>query len=337
MPVRKAARDGVPEELHQTTWCAERSIAFIEANRDRPWLLSVNPYDPHPPFNPHKRYRDMFEPEAMPGPHFQLSDLALQERLASVDFQSKGRDPKELDIHHPILPKPMAWHGDKAAEYGPGARDAWSLQAAYYAMIKLIDDQLARILGALESTGQRQRTIVIFTSDHGEMLGDHGLIEKGCRFYEGLVRVPLVFNCPGRIAEGVVSDALVELMDKAPTVLDLAGVPAPERMQARSLQPILEGAAAPSHHRDFVRCEYYGALALPGQSLATMYRDRRHKLVTYHDHGLGELYDLEADPFEHDNLWDAPTHQELRHRLVQASFDATMAAIDRGPPRIGPM
>ena len=192
--------DGVPEELHQTTWCAERSIAFIEANRDRPWLLSVNPYDPHPPFNPPKRYRDMFEPEAMPGPHFQQSDLALQERLAAVDFQSKGRDPDELDIHHPILPKPMAWHDGRRLEYGPGARDAWSLQAAYYAMIKLIDDQLARILAALDETGQRERTIVIFTSDHGEMLGDHGLIEKGCRFYEGLVRVPLIVSWPGRIA-----------------------------------------------------------------------------------------------------------------------------------------
>ena len=71
-----------------------------------------------------------------------------------------------------------------------GGRDGKTLQAAYYAMIKLIDDVLGRILGTLEETGQRERTVIIFTSDHGEMLGDHGLIQKGCRFYEGLVRVP---------------------------------------------------------------------------------------------------------------------------------------------------
>ena len=108
-------------------------------------------------------------------------------------------------------------------------------------------------------------------------------------------------------------------------------------MQARSLQPILDGAASPDQHRDFVRCEYYDALALPGQSLATMYRDRRHKVVTYHDHGLGELYDLEADPFEHDNLWENPAYQSLKLELMQRSFDASMLAMDPGSPRIGPM
>lgn len=329
--------DGVPEDLHQTTWCAERSIAFIEEHKGEPWLLSVNPYDPHPPFNPPKRYRDMFDPATMPGPHFRPSDLALQERLAAVDFQSKGRDPKELDIKNPILPKTLHRGEGEAQGESPGARDAWSLQAAYYAMIKLIDDELARVLGALDRTGQRENTIVIFTSDHGETLGDHGLIQKGCRFYEGLVRVPLVFNCPGRVREGVVSDALVELMDKAPTVLDYAGIPIPERMQAKSLKPILDGKADAEHHRDFVRTEFYGALDMPDETLATMYRDRRWKAVTYHGHGLGELYDLEADPWEHENLWDDPAHQELKHRLIAASYDATMAAIDRGPPRVGPM
>jgi arylsulfatase A-like enzyme len=116
-------------------------------------------------------------------------------------------------------------------------------------MIKLIDDQLGRILEALEASNQRENTVIIFTSDHGEMLGDHGLIQKGCRFYEGLVRVPLIWSWPGHFQQGLQSDALVELTDIAPTLLQLAGQPVPERMQGRSLLPILTGQAAPEHHR----------------------------------------------------------------------------------------
>ena len=102
--------------------------------------------------------------------------------------------------------------------------------------------------------------MVIFSTDHGEALGDHGLIEKGCRFYEGLVHVPLIVSWPGVLAQGLRADALVELQDQAPTILELAGLPVPATMQGRSLLPILEGRADPGHHRDFVRSEYYDAI-----------------------------------------------------------------------------
>jgi len=327
---------GVPAELHQTTWCAEKTIEFIREEREGPWLASVNIYDPHPPFNPPQAYRDLFDPAQMPGPHFRESDLAQQAKLAAVDFQSKGRTPDNLDIKSPVLPaSPLNpdWLGHESA----GKRDAWTLQAAYYAMIKLIDDQLGRILGALEESGQRDNTVIIFTSDHGEMLGDHGLIQKGCRFYEGLVRVPLIWSWPGHFEAGLRSDALVELTDKAPTLLALAGQTPPAHMQGRSLLPILTGEAAPDQHRDFVRSEYYDALGLADGSFATMVRDRRYKLVVYHGHGLGELYDLQADPHEFTDLWDDPAHQAIKLDLMQRSFDASMLAMDRGPQRIGPM
>ena len=135
---------------------------------------------------------------------------------------------------------------------------AKEVMAAYYAMIELIDDNVGRMIQALEESGQRENTLVIFTSDHGELLGDHQLVGKGCRFYECLVRVPLICSWPGRVQEGRVCDALVELMDIAPTLLELAEVPAPDRMQGRSLWPLLTGQT--QTHRAYVRSEYYRAL-----------------------------------------------------------------------------
>lgn len=325
--------DGVPAELHQTTWCAEKAIDFIKERRNGPWLASVNIYDPHPPFNPPKAYRDMFDPAAMPDPLFRESDLAQQAQLSGIDFQSKGRRPDDLDIKSPVIPWAQT-RGLKEPETA-GKRDAKTLIGAYYAMIKLIDDQVGRMLDALEETGQRDNTLVIFMSDHGEMLGDHGLIQKGCRFYEGLVRVPLILSWPGQVSSGVQSDALVELMDVTPMLLELGGVGVPEYMQGRSLLPLLTGSR--NIHRDFVRCEYYHALDLPGAAHATMYRNRRYKLVVYHGRDLGELYDLERDPGEFDNLWNDVDHQAIRLDLMQRSFDASMLAMDKGPPRIGPM
>ncbi|MCB0106678.1 MAG: sulfatase-like hydrolase/transferase, partial [Caldilineaceae bacterium] len=297
---------------------------------------SVNIYDPHPPFNPPKAYRDQFDPALMPGPLFDKRDLAHQNKLAAIDFQSKAQDPSELDIKSPIVPR-SPLNADWLDAQGGGARDAKTLQAAYYAMIKLIDDQLGRLLALLEETGQRENTMIIFMSDHGETLGDHGLIQKGCRFYEGLVRVPLIWSWPGHFPAGVRSDALVELTDIAPTLMELAGELVPDHIQGRSLLPILTGEQSPDQHRDFVRCEYYDALDHADHTHATMYRDKQYKLVVYHGHGLGELYDLVADAGEFNDLWDHEAYQAIKLDLIQRSFDASMLAMDRGPQRIGPM
>ncbi|MEZ4867207.1 MAG: sulfatase-like hydrolase/transferase [Caldilineaceae bacterium] len=304
----------IPPELHQTSWGTDMAIDFIAEKRDGPWLMSINLFDPHAPFDPPQAYLDRYTPAQMPEPLFRTSDLAAQTALAGIDFQNPGRDPASFN--------------------------AKAIIAAYYAMIELIDDNVGRLLDALEQTGQRENTLIIFMSDHGETLGDHGLLLKGCRFYEGLVRVPLVVSWPGHLQAGVVSDALVELTDIAPTLLELAGLPVPESMQGRSLLPILQGAASPQHHRDFVRCEYYRALTPDPQrngftgSYATMIRTARYKLMVYHGHELGELFDLENDPGEFENLWDDPTHADMRFRLLQQNFDALAAAVDVGTKQV---
>lgn len=130
---------------------------------------------------------------------------------------------------------------------------------------------------------------------------------------------------------------MVELTDCAPTLYELSGQSVPKWVQGRSLLSILTGKANLEHHRDFVRCEYYNALDLPDATYTTMYRDKRYKLVLYHGHQLGELYDLELEPHEFNNLWDSPTHQMRKLDLMQRSFDASMLAMDQGPRRIRPM
>ena len=298
-----AEQDNVPPHLHQTFWCTEQAIAFIEKNRrpDQPWLLSINPFDPHPPFDPPWEYYRRYNPDTMPGAHFKDSDLAHQQKLtaAGVDFQSQPQHPDMWD-HRKV-------------------------QAAYYAMIEQIDHEFGRILDHLDQTGQRDNTIVIFTSDHGEALGDHGLMLKGCRFYDGSVRVPLMISWPGHFQKDVRCDALVELTDLTPTLYDALEMEMPYDGQGISLMPVLTGQT--EAHRSSVRAEFYGAIAYPDQTHATMYRDRRWKLITYHGKNLYELYDMENDPWEHHDLSEDPEYQDVKWDLVRKSFDATVRAL----------
>ncbi len=307
--------ENIPFKWHQTTWCANTAIDFIRRRTGSPWFLSINTFDPHLPMDAPDDFRKPYETEDLPPPLFTESDLELQQRLSSHLFASTPERPEERHI-----------------------RD----KASYYGMIEIIDRNVGRILDTLEEMGLRKDTVIIFTSDHGESLGDHALRSKGCRFHEGLVRVPLIFSWPGVIQQGVVSDALVELIDIAPTLADIVGDPL-EWVQGKSLLPMLVGDAPLDYHREYVRCEYYDVLDLTWgkdeepapPSFATMYRDKRYKLNVYHGNEYGELYDLQSDPNEFSNLWEDPANQELKYRLIKASFDASMIITDPGSHRIG--
>ena len=306
------ARDNIPPHLHQTYWCTEKSIEFIEKNRreNQPWLLSVNPFDPHPPFDAPWEYYRRYDPETLPGAHFQDSDILHQSKLteAGIDFQSQSKPPSE-------------W-------------DEVRMQASYYAMIEQIDHEFGRLLDHLEAKELRENTIVIFTSDHGEALGDHGLAFKGCRFYEGSIRVPLIISWPSHFLADVQSDALVELLDLVPTLYDALGVDIPYYVQGKSLAPLLTGQVPCNQHREAVRCEFFGALATPDQTHATMYRNRRWKLIVYHQKGICELYDLDNDPWEHNDLAEHADYQAIKWELMQKSFDTTVYAHPKMTPRV---
>lgn len=310
-------KEGVPAEFHQTTWCAEVAIDFIRENLGRPWFFSMNCFDPHHPFDPPGEYLQRYDPADMPLPKVGPHDPA-----AKTSFQ-------QLDA---------VWAHNNFGEFhtaGMRDDDRRQVTAAYYAMCELIDDQVGRIMAALEESRQRENTIVVFMSDHGEMLGDHGLYFKGPHFYDEAVRVPLVISWPARFSSGLRVTGLTELIDLVPTLLEACGRPVPARVQGLSLLPHLTGAADPARHREFVYSEYLNSWT-HGDAYATMLRSETKKIVVYHGTDQGELYDLADDPDEFQNLWHSPEHTALKMQLLKQCFDASVFTMDPDPPRLGP-
>lgn len=323
---------GVPEELHQAAWMAERAIAFINEPRKGPWLLSLNPFDPHPPFDPPEALFRKYADRDLDPPLFRSSDIDHQRRFHNVRNQMR-------EAVNPVLgeaeraeyaPKP----GDPLGAKPPRRFDGMAVKAAYYAMIENLDRALGRIIDHLEACGLMDKTIVIFTSDHGEMLGDHGLLYKGCRFFEGLVHVPLIVSGPG-IAAGQRRRAMVETVDIAPTLLDFAGINQDHDMQGLSLRRIL--STGPDDHKETAVTDFNDSVATSETKTytqASMTCDGRYKLAVYHSHpGLGELFDLLEDPHEFHCRWNDPDYQSLKCELLARHMDRMMGTISAGPER----
>ena len=316
-PDSRWVQTGMPREHHQTTWCTEKAVEFIRADTSAPWLFSVNIFDPHHPFDP---------PAAYLAPYLEkLNDIPLPNY---TELQDKS-----------------AWHRqDHSGAYGnkglyPFAEmsnaDHRLIRTAYWAMCDLIDAELGNLLDALEQTGQADNTIVIFTSDHGEMLGDHGVYLKGPYFYDCAVRVPLIIRWPNGFGAGEYQ-SLVELVDLPQTLLDFLGLEHEPGMQGKSFAAMLKGA---DEHRSSVYCEYYDAMSrhrnpLPWSS--TMVRDPRFKIVQHHSDGSGELYDLEQDPHEQKNLWSDPSFVKDKVRMLELLANRMVQAVDPLPLGSGP-
>ncbi|MCL2664114.1 MAG: sulfatase-like hydrolase/transferase [Defluviitaleaceae bacterium] len=309
---------GVPDEFHVTTFCVEKAMGFIEAYADYhcPWLFSVNIWAPHLTLAPVDEYMERY--------------LDMVDEIPDADFfeGELGTKPPYQAIYQKNIAHNFDWNTMTA-------RERKFCKAAYWAAVDHIDYQIGRLLDCLEATGQKENTMVIFTSDHGELIGDHGLYIKGPFLYEGAVRVPLIISYPGVIPAGTRRSALVELADLAPTVLDCAGLPREPGMQARSLWNFLTDAKAEDFFREDVYCEYMNSNPDTLAQFCTMVRGERYKIVVFHGQKLGELYDLNTDPAELNNLWDSPGHAEAKIEMLKRVCDRLAQNADPLPERIG--
>jgi arylsulfatase A-like enzyme len=314
---------GIPQAFSQTQWCTDKAIGFIQAAQaeGKPWLFSVNWFDPHHAFDP--------------------PDDLMDKYIAKLDeMPLPGYTEGELDGKPLFQRKDHGGSYDRPGHYAYTAmngRDHKMLRAAYYAMIELIDIHVGRLLDYLEESGQLDNTLILFHTDHGEMLGDHGIYLKGPYFYEQAVRVPLIAAYGKRFTPGAVYEGLTELTDLAPTILEACGIAPEPGMQGVSLYREMMNPAG--NHRDSVYCEYYNANIRHRDPKAylTMVRDDRYKLVRAHflEDGQvqGELYDLLMDPSETINRYHDAAYLEIKTHMLERMTDRMAATADPLPVR----
>jgi len=319
-PKRKHSWD-LPEEFHYSRWTADRSIAFLEQCKTRgaPFFLWSSFQDPHPPYLVPEPWASMYNPDDMvPG------------RLV----------PGEHDANPPHFAKTQERKPDFSMyreTYGPhGFRshliDEKELRrciATYYGMISLMDHHIGRILDALDRLGLAEQTLVVFTTDHGHFLGQHGLIAKGAFHYEDMIRVPMLVRYPERVADNVTSSALQSLVDFAPTCLGAAGIDVPGFMTGLNQFEAWCGQA--DTPRDHVIVENRHE---PTRVHLRTYVDQRYKITVYRDHEYGELFDLQEDPGEIRNRWSDPEYAGVKSELLRRFLNAVLKYEPTRMPRI---
>ncbi|MEA2982928.1 MAG: hypothetical protein QOF09_4751, partial [Alphaproteobacteria bacterium] len=291
--VPQAYRTAIPEELYATAFLGDRACAYLdEADDDAPFFLMVSFPDPHHPFNPPGKYWDMYKPEQFPVPEaYSRNDWTPPTLVQNI---IKERETGKANL-------------TGMGTIGVSAREAQEARALTCGMIACIDDAVAAVLGALDRSGKRDDTVVIFTSDHGDHLGDHRLMLKGAEQYQSIVRVPFIWSDPKAASKPARTDALASTMDIGSTVLERARIEPASGVQAKSFLPVLEGHAG----RDSVFIQYDHQASSPGTNVPVRVHtliDGRYRLSVFHGTGWGELYDLKNDPGEFENLWDDPAH-----------------------------
>jgi arylsulfatase A-like enzyme len=299
----------LPAELHPESWIGDHTADFIAHPPGEPWFAWCGFTGPHGPLDVPPEYLGRYEPDDMPVPHGWGADLSDH-----PPYRGRGG--------------PDSWPPERL-------RRAQRFTAYYHGLMDLLDDQVGRLMAVMDRRGLWDNTLVMFTTDHGEMRGDFGAFGKG-NFYEPVAHVPCIVVPPRQPAGGAKSargpagihDGLIEMFDLAPTALDYAGVAVPEHMAARSLRPLIEAGAPgrPAAYGDYVTNDRETACAY----CAT----ERYKLAlwTTGDERVGELYDLQEDPGELTNRYDDPALGAVRRELTEMILQRRLQ-VDCPPPR----
>ncbi|MFC1735429.1 sulfatase [Candidatus Hydrogenedentota bacterium] len=278
---------GIAAEDTHTAFVTDRAIDFLEEKHDKPWMLWVSYFSPHGPYELPGPFDTMYSPEDMVIPD--AGGLEIDSKPMRVRKRSGKKTPKQMKERI----------------------------ASYYAQISEVDHHVGRVISRLKELGLYDNTILVFTSDHGDMLGEQQIMDKGPMLYDGVIRVPMIFHYPAKLPQGKVLAPLVASIDIMPTLLELAGVPVPRRIQGQSLAALMNGVATQTKEAIFSE---YGQGLTGDKGKMKMVRTEEWKFI-YICNDVNELYDLVNDPGELKNLAGRPEYVEVELEMMRKLMD----------------
>jgi arylsulfatase A-like enzyme len=289
-----------PEDFDETAFFASRAIDFFKQHHKRPFFLHVNFRRPHHPFDPPAPFDRMYDRAAFPPSHRRRDEMKNKPPSHARSLENTaGFDLRAMT-----------------------ARDLERIKSYYYGMISLNDKHIGRMLDSLDSLSLAARTLVVLTADHGEMLGDHGLLFKAGYMYDEVLRTPLIFRAPGKLPTGGRISGMTEAIDIMPTVLELLDLKPSARVQGRSLLPMIAG-------KDPGRAEIHSEFPA-----TKVIRTAEWKLVHYVGAPYGELYNLREDPHELYNLYNDPASTRRQSEMKSHLADWLVQSADPALPPV---
>jgi len=306
----QAWRTAVPEERYSTSWIANRAEGWLSARaqEDQPFFLQMSFPDPHHPFTSPGKYWGMHDPQDIALPA-SFGKGNLPPIRAMREAMEQGSDPRDNQ-------SPFAVKEDEVR----------AIIALTYGMITMIDDAIGRVLQRLEALGLAESTVVIFTSDHGDYMGDHGLMLKLLLHYQGIIRVPFIWSDPARPEAGAQSDELGSSIDISATILARAGIQPFNGLQGRDLFA--------SEPPEAVIVEEDSQRVMTGfdrpQRVRTIVTNR-YRMSLRQGETWGELYDLAADPHEMTNLFAEAGATDIRNKLTETMLTRMIELQDCAP------
>lgn len=316
----------VPEAYHLDAWIAEQTNEKIDelSTRNEPFFLWASFFDPHPPYLVPEPWASMYKPEDIIIPDVPENDID------DMPYHYKMTQTNDNDWGKVFVEDGFQVNGF-FSHIADGKKDYQRNKALYYGMISMMDKYIGIILDHLEAKGLLENTMIVYTTDHGNHIGTHHLINKGGFDFEEDIKIPFFVVWKNHIPEGKRSNALVSLVDLTPTFLSVSGYEGNTAMSGINLMPLF--TAEKEKIRNWVICENHFQRTKFYQKT---YIEDRYKITWYMNSDEGELFDFEKDPNEFTNLWDVPEYQKLKMQMLLKAMQADQQKEPCWMPRLGP-